>query len=215
MALKLVIFDLDGLMLDSERLNCQLYQEGCRALGLTLDFDVFRRTIGCPDEDELELYRACYPGGDAAGLQAYIARRYSERFDKGDVPVKPGLFELFDAIDQKGGIKKAVGTSRARAEAERVLRAKGVWDRLDGGAYADLVEHGKPAPDIFLKCCELFGVNPEDALVLEDSEAGILAAIRGKIPVIAVPDLIEPRPELLSRCRARCDSLLDVIRYIA
>jgi beta-phosphoglucomutase-like phosphatase (HAD superfamily) len=212
--LKLVIFDMDGLMLDTERSYLTAFSEVCARYGLPDSRKVYLRTIGLDDKQEREIYRAVFPHIDADHFCAEVQVLCAEFLAAGLYAVKSGLFELLDAIDRIGHIRKAVVTSNLKAVSKEMLARHKILERLDGGVYRDMITRGKPAPDGHLLCCRMFPAAPREALVLEDSEAGLRAALAAGIPAIAVPDLLEPPPEVLSRCLARCDGLVDVIPYL-
>jgi HAD superfamily hydrolase (TIGR01509 family) len=140
----------------------------------------------------------------------------NERFADSDklmlekgVPIKEGLFELLECLEGLG-IKKVVATSTARDRAEWLLSTAGVLKRFDTIICGDEITKGKPEPEIFLKACEKMNVDPKDAVVLEDSEPGLLAASRGKIKCILVPDLVQHPEEIEKLACAKVKSLLEV-----
>ncbi|MDR1132437.1 MAG: HAD family phosphatase [Oscillospiraceae bacterium] len=211
---KLVIFDMDGLMLDTERLNFKAFSDICASYGLADSRDIYIRTLGVDDNTELSVYKAAFPELDGQKFCEAVRNRYTELRRLGDYSVKPGLFALFAAIERKGGIRTAVVTSNTERVAADLLTETGIMPHLDGGVYREMVSRPKPFPDSHLLCCRMFGTDPRDSLVLEDSEPGIRAALAAGIPVIAIPDLAEPSGEILARCLARCGRLSDVIPYL-
>ena len=212
--LKLVILDLDGLMLDTERIYLSAFSTVCARFGLPDHRDIYLKTIGADDEQERILYGAAFPHIDSNLFLDEIQAVSAQMIEDGHLTVKPGLFKLLDAIDQMGGILKAVVTSSLEEVSLKLLAQNGILHRLDGGVYREMVSNGKPAPDSHLLCCRMFSVSPGDALVLEDSENGLRAAQAAGIPAIAVPDLLEPSADILSRCLARCGDLEEVIPWL-
>ena len=201
-------------MLDTEQLYFHAFSQACTRHGLTGQREVYLRTIGVDDETELQIYQESFPQLDGRVFYSEIQAYCQEQIRIGHVAVKPGLFALFDAIDEYPGIRKAVVTSNRREMATALLTQTGVWERLDGGVYREMVSHSKPAPDAYELGCRLFSVPPREALVLEDSEPGLYAAQAAGIPVIVVPDLLEPSEQALSGCMARCSCLKEVIPYL-
>lgn len=153
------------------------------------------------------------PGVDGEELYLSCGKEVQDYLENNPIDTMPGLFELFDALDKKG-IKKAVATSSRRRNAEMTLTKCGILDRVDAVVTGDMVEHGKPAPDIFLKAAGVMGCSLDECLVLEDSNAGVLAAHAAGIPVVLVPDMIDNPPEIVALAEAKCNSLFDVISLI-
>ena len=209
--LKLVIFDLDGLMLDTERLYMKTLREACEAYGLTYETELYERVAGSGNEYEKQLYAEYFPHADIDEFYNYLQRIQEERLNNGEYEVKPGLFELIQAIEAQGGIKTAVVTCNTQAMSQKMLGEKGILPRLNGGVYCEMVSECKPSPEGYLRCCEMFGVKPWEALVLEDSAMGLRAALSAGIPTIAVPDIVQPPQNVLDRCYAQCASLNEVI----
>ena len=130
------------------------------------------------------------------------------------IEVKKGLYDLLEYL-KKNHIKMAVASSTRYKRVLSNLKSIKVDHYFDAIIGGDQIKHGKPAPDIFLKAVELLGVNEEDALVLEDSRNGILAAHAGKIPVICIPDLIHHSKDILDLtvgCYDSLDQLIDDYR---
>lgn len=212
--LKLIMFDMDGLMLDTEQLYYQAFSEVCARYNLDSCRNVYLETVGSDDELEREIYKKNFPKLDVNSFCAEIQALCEKKIFDGDVSIKPGLFQLLDAIDSRSHILKAVVTSNCQAIATALLEQAGIFARLDGGVYREMVSRGKPAPDPYLLCCELFSVSPKEALVLEDSEPGLLAAQAAGVHVIAIPDLVMPSEKILLGCLAKCSSLESVIPYL-
>jgi beta-phosphoglucomutase-like phosphatase (HAD superfamily) len=132
-----------------------------------------------------------------ADARAYIAAClvvYRARIEL-PIPTRPGLAVMLDFCDVRG-LKKSVGTSSGRSMAVVKLRSGGIDGRFDILVTATEVAHGKPAPDIFLRCAELMGVTPAECVVLEDSPMGIAAARTAGMRSVMVPDMIEPSAEV-------------------
>lgn len=123
------------------------------------------------------------------------------------------MTDLLDALDALG-IKKAVASGSDMESIRENVENAGLTGRFDVMMTTDMVERGKPYPDIFLAICEKVGVRPEEALVLEDAQNGVRAALAGGIRVINVPDMIPLPEDLAEQCVSVEESLLDVIPYI-
>ena len=188
---KAVIFDMDGLMIDSERVT---YEEYCRKLEqLEYHFDE-------------NMYRRCLGKNKQSVYQVFIDH-YGEDFP---------ITEVWNDVHvlKENGYKTIVATSSSRARANMILQAANIGHYFDDTICGDEVRNGKPNPEIFLTACEKLGITPEEALVLEDSEAGITAAHAGNIDVICVPDMKYPEEEFASKTLKIVDSLLDVIEHL-
>ena len=211
---KCILFDIDGLMVDSEKLTFTLIREILREHGFDLSLDFYRKTIGRNQKIGAQLFTDAFPGIDGQrDVYDVFEGRYEASVREGRLEPKPGLFELLDELDRRN-IRRAVASSNVERVVMANLKSIGVLSRLDAIVYDGLVQRVKPFPDLFLKAAELLDAQPEECLVLEDSTAGVQAACAAHIPVIVIPDLIPPTEETLKICLARMDSLLDVRDYI-
>jgi len=211
---KAVIFDMDGLMIDSERVT---YNEYVKKLA----------QLGHHDFTE-ELYRNCL-GKNKQGICQVFIDHYGQDFPMDEVwddvhvwideslrqyvPKKKGLVELLEYL-KANNYKTIVATSSGRARVDEILKNGNLTEYFDDSICGDEVTHGKPHPEIFLTACQKLDVKPEEALVLEDSEAGILAAYDGRIDVICVPDMKYPEPQFVEKVTKIVDSLDEVIDYL-
>ncbi len=210
----LVIFDMDGLMIDSESLAVRNWLRVAQTLGFDVDTDVVISTAGTTRQRTQEILQAHlgdrFPLQEAAELYAQLSE---ETYRTEGVAIKPGLLQLLDYLDVRR-IPTCVATSSSRANAEMKLGIVGLTDRFIFFVCGDEVEHSKPAPDIFLAACARGGVLPAEALVLEDSTNGLSAAVAAGIPCVVVPDLVPLTPAHRSQAAAVCDSLADVISLL-
>lgn len=213
--LKLVIFDKDGLMLDTERPVFVIWREVFSEWGLEpLTEELYGKFIGLGRQDNITQLNRIFPDIDGDALFSACGARTRRFLAENPIRVMTGLIQLLDFLDAKK-LQKAVATSSRRENAEMTLKKCGVFDRVDIVISGDMVEKSKPAPDIFQKAAAVMGFCPSECLILEDSPAGIIAAHAAGIPVIAVPDMVEPPPEILALCERRCESLSEVIPYIS
>lgn len=210
-----VIFDMDGLMTDTERLYIDLWCQILREQGMEEHRDVVTRCIGM-DHGKMRAYIKETLGEDFDYLSVLgeVGKRSEAYCQAHGIPVKPGLYELLDYLDQEK-IPYAVATSSRGEGARSKLRQIGVLARLHGLVTGDMVEKGKPDPEIFLRAAEELQLPPEHCLVLEDSPHGILAAhLAGCLPMM-IPDLWPPDEKTQSMLYARGETLLDVIPVLA
>ena len=206
-----VIFDMDGLMTDTERLYIDLWCQILRERGMEEHRDVVTRCIGM-DHGKTRAYIKETLGEDFDYLSVLgeAGKRSDAYCQAHGVPVKPGLYKLLDYLDQEK-IPYAVATSSRGEGARSKLRRIGVLSRLHGLVTGDMVEKGKPDPEIFLRAAEALHLPPEHCLVLEDSPHGILAAYKAGCLPMMIPDLWPPDEETQSMLYARGETLLDVI----
>lgn len=209
-----VIFDLDGLLIDSEVISYQLYQEVLNKYGYSFTIENYAQNYsGKTELGNMEALVDLYqlPISVQEGLD-YTLSREKEYFIKG-VSLKPGASELLDYL-KKNNYKIALASSSTKDRALCALVQHGIDTYFDEMVFGTEVEKGKPNPDIFLKACEKLKVNPENCLVLEDSEAGIKASYSARIPVICVPDMKKPTIRYQKMTEMILPSLLKVILYL-
>jgi HAD superfamily hydrolase (TIGR01509 family) len=201
-----VIFDMDGLLLDSEPLYRVTWQTAAADLGFPIDDVLYERFVGRGNAEAEQILREHF--GDVFPRDEFHSR-WSRDFDERLVSIarKPGAIELLDALEQRG-IAKALATSSPRVLALGCLGD--LASRFAALAFGDEVSHSKPAPDLFLLAANRLGIKPEDCLVLEDSEAGVRAARAAGMDVIMVPDLVPPSDEIASMATRVCETLHEV-----
>ena len=212
--IKAVIFDLDGLLIDSEIISCRLYQELLRPYGHSLTLEDYASGYsGKPAPVNMRKAVETYglPFRVEEGLEKIFAmeREYVER----GVPLKPGADKLLSYLRQKQ-YKILLATSSTRDRALTILMKNGIDQFFDYMVFGYEVEKGKPWPDIFLKACEKAQEKPENCLVLEDSEAGVRAACAAGIPVICIPDMKRPGKEILREAAGVMEFLEDVEGFL-
>ena len=206
-----VIFDMDGLMFDTERIYQRAWIEAGRRLGAPITDEVVLRIRGRNVADSRRLFGEMF--GDSVDYDAVRAIRVQlsdEAIAKEGLPPKPGLYELFDALDARG-INAALATSTVREKAMQYLSLAGLTGRFAASVCGDEVTVSKPDPGIFLRAAALLGVPAEACIVLEDSPNGITAAHRANAKPVMVPDLTPPDDALRAVCAAVVPTLSDVI----
>ena len=214
MNIKGVVFDMDGLMFDTENLTYTLQKPILAERGIDYTLDWYKQTVGKRSEDIILMFRELC--GDSFNYEAFRAQcreAYQKYTDEFGVPVKEGLFELLDYLKAKG-IKIALATSTTEPSAARTLKISGTLPYFDALVCADDVKRGKPYPDPFIKAAEKLGLNPENCLALEDSINGIKSAYSAGMVTVMIPDLIEPSDEIKPMCKKIFPSLKDVISII-
>jgi HAD superfamily hydrolase (TIGR01509 family) len=194
-----VIFDMDGLLFDTEA----LWQEALLAAGAEaghqIPDEVYNQSIGVRRSQCKGLFLSHF--GEDFRFEAFHAdwTRHFWLIAEGKFALKPGALELLEALDQLG-LPRAIATSSSRTTVERHLTAHGLMDSFDALVCRGDYEHGKPAPDPFLKAAERLGVEPQACLALEDSHIGVRSAAAASMMTVMVPDLLEPTEELRALC---------------
>lgn len=208
--IKAVILDMDGLMIDSERMTGGFRRQALAERGIPYR-DLTARIMGHNDREvraiHMEQYGPDYPYDE---IRARIRQLWDEYLRENPVPAKPGLYELLDYLKGRG-IPMAVATSTSRESAARTLEKGGIAPYLSATVFGDMVERSKPEPDIFLAAARALGAEPSSCMVLEDSPAGITAAHRAGMMPVMIPDLIRPDPELEKILFGRFERLDQVI----
>lgn len=213
---KAVVFDMDGVMFDSERIVQYSFNKAGEKMGYGL--------LG--DEN------ICFTlGMNRAGRKAYFKEKYGQDFPydvfherygeiykeyvkRNGLPVKTGLYEILDVLEKKG-IPAAVATSSSRENALDNLKRAGVTERFQAVITGDMVKEAKPAPEIYLKACECLNIEPYEAMALEDAPKGIMAAKKAGMYAVFIPDILEDLgkfPVLPDRKEA---SLLTTAQWLA
>lgn len=209
-----VLFDMDGVVLDTETLYARFWREAADALGYTMSYEQalgMRSLSSTAGQAQLESYfgkgvsRAEFREKRIELMDAYIAIH--------GVDLKPGIRELLDYLDD-AGIPAAITTSSPIERVRRYLGPHGLLDRFQRLCSGAEVAHGKPEPDIYLYGAACLGVAPEDCIAVEDSPAGVLSAYRAGCMTVMVPDLDQPDAQSEQLLFAKADSLIDLIEII-
>lgn len=209
--IKAVVFDMDGVMFDTERLVIDAWGHAGKQMGLNITKDFVIKTCGLNIEDTRQAFLGCF-GND---FDFYACRRirieYMTRYiaDNG-IPVKPGLIELLDFL-QTNHYRMTIATSTEKEKVEYYLRMANISSFFSRIVCGDMIERGKPEPDIYLKAVEVLGVSPGNCIALEDSPAGILSAYSAGTKPVMIPDLVEPDEQINKMLFARLPTLLNVI----
>lgn len=211
--LELVVFDVDGLMLDTESVWKEAFDKagdkyGIQNMGSTL----FPQLVGKSSRDEKEVLDR-YLSQDIQELVIEEWRSIGYGMLKKNVPVKPGLYEILDFLDAYH-IKKAVATTTRRELTEERLKRVGVYDRFDYVLCGDEVTNHKPDPEIYLSVLKKMDTDARNTLVLEDSVVGVEAAYRAGIDCIQVPDIIAPTDVQKKQTIYTAKDLMEARDYI-
>ena len=193
---QLFIFDMDGLLLDSEQAYMHVMTEVMAENGYTLTREMYIPTLGLSTADDRLVMQGYF--GENFPFDVIMKesrRRMNARAAVNPPAVKAGIRELLEEL-QRRQIPACVASSSPRKTIDIYLTSSGLLPFFSFVISGDDITHSKPDPEIFLLCCRHFGIQPGDAVVLEDSENGIRAALNGKIPVIGIPDMKQPAAQL-------------------
>ncbi|MGE8210845.1 MAG: HAD family hydrolase [Stenotrophomonas rhizophila] len=202
-----VIFDMDGLMIDSERVSVACWTQAAHELALPLADDFWLRFVGLGDRDCERLLLQHIDAGQVPALFARCHDLYEARTQE-SLPLRPGILDLLQLLHDHG-IARAVATSTRQPRASRKLAAAGLLPFFEVVVTSSDVAHPKPAPDIYLLAAQKLGKDPARCLALEDSPAGIRAAVGAGMTAIQVPDLVHPDDDLRALGHRIVDSLAD------
>jgi len=207
-----VIFDLDGLLADTEIISLKVYQELLKDFGIPFTEETYSREYsGHREEENVQRFLDTYdlPWNFDQTLEK-VYELEARILVKG-VNLKKGAKNLL-AFLQREGIPIALATSSVESRARMILDSNGILSLFDHLVFAKDVKRSKPYPDIYLKACSDLNVLPENCL--EDSEAGIEAAYRAGIPVICIPDLKIPAQSFLNKTEQVFQDLDAVRDYL-
>lgn len=214
--IKAIVFDMDGVIFDSEK----LYRKHWMITG---------EEYGIPEDTMRELCNLI-AGSTKERNEKLMKSRFGEDFDymtfrektmtrmdadilENGVELKPGVVELFRYLKEHG-YKIGLATSTQKERAERNLINAGILSYFDDIVYGGVVANGKPAPDIYLRACENLGIAPTEAVGIEDSINGVKSSSAAGLYTIMVVDLIAPTDEIRPLTNEIFDSLFDVIEML-
>ena len=209
-----VVFDMDGVIFDSERATMKCWIELADKYGILNIEEPYLACTGTTMARTREIMLETY--GDSFPYDAYAKEAslmYHNKYDGGKLPMKKGVIELLTFLKEQGK-KIALASSTRRQTVISQLKDAGILDYFDAVVCGDMVERSKPAPDIFLKACEEIQVLPERTYGIEDSYNGIRAASAGKLHPIMVPDLLPKNEEMEKLAEVILEDLLEVKEYL-
>lgn len=212
--IRCILFDMDGLVLDTEKLYSRFWMAACRFYGYpmtpkqSLAMRSLNKTAG-------QAQLCAFFGPDISYPQIRVKRiELMDAFIRENgVEPKPGIFALLDAMAERG-IPAAITSSSPADRIEEYLKPLGLYHRFARICSGYDVPRGKPAPDIYLHGAAQLGLRPEECLALEDSPAGILSAYRAGCLPVMIPDLDAPDADTLPRLYAQADSLRDIVSLL-
>lgn len=205
-----VIFDMDGLMFDTERVFIEAWDYAGEKIGIGKAGYMVLKTLGMNITASYNVWNEEF--GDRYNqeeLRKYTKEFLQKYYSENKVPVKKGLYVLLDYLTQIN-CKMAVATSSPRWEVENHLKDANIYDYFVGIVCGDMIQNSKPDPEIYIRASEVLGTKPEECFALEDSKNGILSAYRAGCRPIMVPDLWQPDEETLSCIVGKYNDLEEV-----
>ena len=215
MKYKAVIFDMDGVIFDSERLVLEGWLEIAAKYGIEGIEEVLPRCLGVNAQATREIFREYY--GQDFPYDEYkkeASALFHSRYGNGKLPLKPGVKELLSYLKENGYLVGLASSTR-QAIVEQEIRDAGLMPYFDNLVCGDMLKRSKPEPDIYLKACENLDVEPRMAVAVEDSYNGIRSAKRAGMVPVMVPDMVQPDEEMRSLAHKICKDLFEVKNWIS
>lgn len=208
-----VIFDMDGVLFDTERMYMECWREAAEPRGLKNVDEISKACIGRTLQGTKEVFEAAKAeqGIDVSfeELHEDCSRRFQKKEEREGLPEKPGVHEILEYL-KENEVPVALASSTRKAAVMEHLNRAGITGYFQKIVCGDMVDHGKPAPDIYVKACEEMGVKPEQAMAVEDSFNGIRSAHAAGLFTVMVPDQLPPTEEILTIVDKKCDSLTEL-----
>ncbi len=212
--IKAVIFDVDGTLLDTERIYMKAWKEAAAEAGFVMPDSVLQKTRAVNTKDAARIFEEEIGNGFSYQAVRPIRVRIAEEIIRRESPIlKPGVLELLAFLEEKG-IRLAVASSTNQQGTREHLAESRILDRFEVVVGGDMVTNGKPHPDIFLKAAEALGTAPEACIVVEDSPAGIRSAHAAGMKAVLVPDQAAITQEIIDMADVVLNSLLEMPAYL-
>ncbi len=212
--MKAVVFDMDGVLFDTESVCMKAWDYAGEVMGVGKAGYMVLKTLGMNADKAVEIIKTEFGEGFDAVKFKQIGKNYSyDYFNTYGVPEKPGLYEILDYLKNKG-YKIALASSTSSQSVYHHLKEKDIEKYFDAVICGDMVEKSKPEPDIYLKACAQLNENPDNCIAIEDSKNGILSAHRAGLQVIMVLDLWQGEAETDSFLLAKCKSLTEIMSIL-
>ena len=213
MGKKAVIFDMDGVIFDTEKVYLDIWTEVFEKYGYKMTKELYVNVMGTGRKNVIKTFLENF--GDDLPIEKMYEEKDNQlfyRIENQGIPLKEGVKELFSMLKEKD-YKIALATSAKKERVEKQIKDKWLKESFDAIVCGDDVEKGKPSPDIFLKASKVLNVPVENCLVVEDANSGIEAAINGGFNTVMIPDLVNIDSQFLDKVEIFA-SLLDVIDFI-
>jgi HAD superfamily hydrolase (TIGR01509 family) len=214
-AVKAVVFDMDGLLVDTEQVVFRAMQQAAAGIGGEMPFATFQRMIGLAHaSSDLILHEHFGEDFDLQAWAEVVSGHFQAELALAGIALKSGVVELLDQLDGLG-LPRAIATSSSRPAVEQSLGPYGLVERFDALITREVQTRHKPHPEPFLKAAAALGVAPADCLALEDSHNGVRAAHAAGMMTIMVPDMLDPTEEMHGLCIRIASDLHEVRELLA
>ena len=211
---KAVVFDMDGLLVDTEAVVYAAMQRAAAEIGGAMPMATFQRMVGLTHaSSDLILVEHFGAAFDLEAWSATVSAYFYEEAAAG-IALKAGVIEILDALDA-AGTPRAIATSSSLNAVRQSLGPHGLVDRFHALITRDVQTQGKPHPEPFLKAAAALGVDPADCLALEDSHNGVRAAAAAGMMTVMVPDMLDPTEEMHTLCVRIARDLHEVRELLA
>lgn len=212
--IKAVLFDMDGVLIDTEKYLTQFWQRAAAEAGLSLTMEDCYQFRSFASKFVSVAFQEKYGKEyDYFSIRARRKELMKDHIEKNGIEIKPEVKETLQKIKEKG-LQLAVVTATDEERTKQYLTEIGIYDWFDSIICATMVERGKPFPDVYLYACEKIGYRPEECMAVEDSPNGIRSASDAGCKTVMVPDLTEPDAESQKRVVGVADTLYGVLKYI-
>ena len=208
-----VIFDMDGVLFDTETIALRCWGESAKTLGLDGWRELYPQCIGITQPKTTELWIEHWGEKNAEAFGKEILAVYDREYAGRPVPQKPGAAEILTTLNERG-IPLAVASSTPEARVRQHLAEHDFLRRFSAVIGGDRLQRSKPAPDIFLLAAEALGAEPERCFVIEDSFNGIRAAHAAQMRPIMVPDMLAPTEEIAAMAEVVLPDLHEALEYL-
>lgn len=212
---RVIVFDMDGLMFDTERVFIDAWDYAGERMGIGKAGYMSVKTMGMSIKESRSLWLDEF--GDKYNedeLRKYTSDFLKEYYGKNKATVKTGLYELLRYLNENR-YRLGIASSSPKWEIEKHLHDSDIYDYFEVIASGDMVAQTKPHPDLYLLACNLLNVDPEHCIALEDSANGVLSAYSAGLKPIMIPDLVQPSEEIEKLLYSKYSNLLEVIDFLS
>lgn len=213
MRVKALLFDLDGVILDSEKVYCKFWKQASDELGYQVGKEIILQLRSCDSSiANAIIEKATGQEGSYQQIRSKRKELMKGYMDQYDLEIKPGVREFLEDIKELQ-LKKVIVTSAVPDEKIPILKKLGIADYFDDIISVKDVSRSKPYPDVYIYACKSLGLAPEECLAIEDAPNGIKSAFDAGLDVVMVPDLSDPTEELKKMCTVvnRIDEITNIL----